>query len=162
MRQNRLSDFAPAAAAPQSICARFARLAAVIFVALVAAVPFSAHPADVEDAAKISALIAKFAKQLDVGTVSLNWNEQPEVKKLRALPDTRRTAAILATIWNLGTNDELIFNNKSNDYQVLVSMLTRIHAYTFLTRLTAASANDVVLKEYLEQEVTDLKQVFAR
>lgn len=132
----------------------------IILAMSLIATPGAAQTAD-DDGAKISKLIAKYAKRLDVGTVPLNWNEQPEVKKLRALPDIKRTAAILATIWNLGSNDELVFS-KTNDYQVLVSMLTRIHAYAFLTNLTAESANDVLLKEYLEQEVTDLKQVFAR
>lgn len=122
----------------------------------------SCRAEDVETA-KINTMIGNFAKRLDVGSVSLNWNEQPEVKKLRAFPDVKRTAAVLATIWELGKNDEEIFNKmRTNDYQVLVSMLTRIHAYTFLTNLLAASANDVLLKDYLDQEVADLKGVFAR
>ena len=125
-------------------------------------IPTTGH-ADDDETVRINALIANYARQLDVGTVSLNWNEQPEVKKLRTFPDVKRTAAILATIWDLGQNDEAIFvKMKTNDYQVLVSMLTRIHAYTFLTNLIASSANDILLKEYLDQETTDLKQVFAR
>ena len=137
-----------------------------VFIALVAiamtATPAMCAAAD-EDNVKLNKLIANYAARLDVNTISLNWNEQAEVKKLRALPDIKRTAAILATIWNLASNDETIFSNmKSNDYQVLVSMLTRIHSYTFLSNLTAASANDVLLKEYLNQEVADLKQVFAK
>ena len=137
-----------------------------VFIALVAialtTVPAASNAAD-DDNVKLNKLIANYAARLDVNTISLNWNEQAEVKKLRALPDIKRTAAILATIWNLSSNDETIFSNmKSNDYQVLVSMLTRIHSYTFLSNLTAASANDVLLKEYLNQEVADLKQVFAK
>ena len=137
-----------------------------IFIALVAiastTVPAASNAAD-DDNVKLNKLIANYAARLDVNTISLNWNEQAEVKKLRALPDIKRTAAILATIWNLSSNDETIFSNmKTNDYQVLVSMLTRIHSYTFLSNLTAASANDVLLKEYLNQEVADLKQVFAK
>jgi hypothetical protein len=116
-----------------------------------------------DDNAKLNKLIANYAARLDVGTISLNWNEQAEVKKIRALPDIKRTAAILATIWNLSSNDETIFSDmKTNDYQVLVSMLTRIHSYTFLSNLTAASANDLLLNEYLNQEVAELKQVFAK
>lgn len=125
-------------------------------------VPHACIAAD-DDNAKLNKLIANYAARLDVNTISLNWNEQAEVKKLRALPDIKRTAAILATIWNLSSNDETIFSNmKTNDYQVLVSMLTRIHSYTFLANLTAASGNDRLLKEYLDQEIADLKQVFAR
>lgn len=124
--------------------------------------PTTGH-ADDDETARINTLIANYARQLDVGTVSLNWFEQPEVKKLRAFPDVKRTAAILATIWDLGQNDEAIFvKMKTNDYQVLVSMLTRIHAYTFLTNLIASSDKDMLLKDYLDQETTDLKQVFAR
>ena len=124
--------------------------------------PTTGH-ADDDETVRINTLIANYARQLDVGTVSLNWIEQPEVKKLRAFPDVKRTAAILATIWDLGQNDEAIFVKlKTNDYQVLVSMLTRIHAYTFLTNLIASSANDMLLKDYLDQETADLKQVFAR
>ena len=136
------------------------------FIALVAialtTVPAASNAAD-DDNVKLNKLIANYATRLDVNTISLNWNEQAEVKKLRTLPDIKRTAAILATIWNLSSNDDTIFSNmKTNDYQVLVSMLTRIHSYTFLANLTAASANDVLLKEYLNQEVADLKQVFAK
>ena len=140
----------------------FAKFAAIISIAFIAQ-PAISLAADDVDAIKINKLVAKYATQLNVGTVSLNWHEQPEVKKLRSLPDLKRTAAILATIWNLASNDEQIFSRmKTNDYQVLVSMLTRIHAYTFLMNLTASSANDALLKEYLDQEVADLKQVFAR
>ncbi len=139
----------------------FAKFAAIISIAFIVQ-PAISLAAD-EEAIKINKLIANYATQLNVGTVSLNWLEQPEVKKLRSLPDLKRTAAILATIWNLASNDEQIFNKmKTDDYQVLVSMLTRIHAYTFLMNLTASSANDALLKEYLDQEVADLKQVFAR
>ena len=124
--------------------------------------PVTGHAED-DETVRINTLIANYARQLDVGTVSLNWFEQPEVKKLRAFPDVKRTAAILATIWDLGQNDEAIFvKMKTNDYQVLVSMLTRIHAYTFLTSLVASSANDMLLKDYLDQETAGLKQVFAR
>ena len=139
----------------------FAKFAAIISIAFIVQ-PAISLAAD-DDTIKINKLIAHYATQLNVGTVSLNWLEQPEVKKLRSLPDLKRTAAILATIWNLASNDEQIFNKmKTDDYQVLVSMLTRIHAYTFLMNLTASSANDALLKEYLDQEVADLKQVFAR
>ena len=139
----------------------FAKFAAIISIAFIVQ-PAISLAAD-EEAIKINKLIAHYATQLNVGTVSLNWLEQPEVKKLRSLPDLKRTAAILATIWNLASNDEQIFNKmKTDDYQVLVSMLTRIHAYTFLTNLVASSDNDLLLKEYLDQEVADLKQVFAR
>ena len=139
----------------------FAKFAAIISIAFIVQ-PAFCLAAD-EEAIKINKLIAHYATQLNVGTVSLNWLEQPEVKKLRALPDIKRTAAILATIWNLASNDEQIFSRmKTNDYQVLVSMLTRIHAYTFLTNIVASSDNDLLLKEYLDQEVADLKQVFAR
>lgn len=124
--------------------------------------PVNAKAED-DDAVKINRLIASYAKQLDVGTVSLNWQQQPEVKKLRSLSDLKRTAAILATVWNLASNDEQVFSRiKTSDYQVLVSMLTRIHSYTYLSSVIANSANDVLLKQYLDQEVSDLKQVFAR
>ena len=140
----------------------FAKFAAIISIAFIVQ-PAISLAADDDDAMKINKLIANYATQLNVGTVSLNWLEQPEVKKLRSLPDLKRTAAILAIIWNLASNDEQIFNKmKTNDYQVLVSMLTRIHAFTFLSNLVASSANDALLKEYLDQEVADLKQVFAR
>ncbi len=140
----------------------FAKFAAIISIAFIVQ-PAISLAADDDDAMKINKLIANYATQLNVGTVSLNWLEQPEVKKLRSLPDLKRTAAILAIIWNLASNDEQIFRRmKTNDYQVLVSMLTRIHAYTFLSNLVASSANDALLKEYLDQEVADLKQVFAR
>lgn len=140
----------------------FAKFAVIISIAFIVQ-PAISLAADDDDAMKINKLIANYATQLNVGTVSLNWLEQPEVKKLRSLPDLKRTAAILATIWNLASNDEQIFSRmKTNDYQVLVSMLTRIHAYTFLSNLVASSANDALLKEYLDQEVADLKQVFAR
>ena len=44
-----------------------------------------------DDAIKINKLIAHYATQLNVGTVSLNWLEQPEVKKLRSSrPKTNR------------------------------------------------------------------------
>ena len=140
----------------------FAKFAAIISIAFIVQ-PAISLAADDDDAMKINKLIANYATQLNVGTVSLNWLEQPEVKKLRSLPDLKRTAAILAIIWNLASNDEQIFSRmKTNDYQVLVSMLTRIHAFTFLSNLVASSANDALLKEYLDQEVADLKQVFAR
>ena len=139
----------------------FAKAAATL------AILFAAHSAigqtGDDDTIKINKLIANYATQLDVGTVSLNWKEQPEVKRMHGFPDNRRTAAILATIWNLAANDELIFSRKkTNDYQVLVSMLTRIHAYTLLLDLTASSSNDLLLREYLAQEIADLKLVFAR
>ena len=140
----------------------FAKFAVIFSIACIVQ-PAISLAADDDDTIKINKLVAHYATQLNVGTVSLNWHEQPEVKKLRALPDIKRTAAILATIWNLASNDEQIFNRmKTNDYQVLVSMLTRIHAYTFLSSVVANSANDQLLKEYLDQEVADLKQVFAR
>ncbi len=138
-----------------------AKFLTIILIAVLL-LPTSGH-ADDDESARINTLIANYARQLDVGTVSLNWIEQPEVKKLRAFADVKRTAAILATIWDLGQNDEVIFvSMKTNDYQVLVSMLTRIHAYTYLSSLIASSANDMLLKEYLDQETADLKQVFAR
>lgn len=116
-----------------------------------------------DDEDKLNKLISNYAKQLDVGTVHLNWNDQPEVKKIRALPDIKRTAAILAIIWNLAGNDEEIFSKmKTHDYQVLISMLTRIHAYTFLANLVGSSATDLALKQFLDEEVAELKLVFAR
>lgn len=72
----------------------FAKFAAIISIA------FSVQPtfclAVDEDATRINKLIAYSATQLNVGTVSLNWFEQPEVKKLRALRDIKRTAAMQA------------------------------------------------------------------
>ena len=119
--------------------------------------------ADEDEAVKVSKLIARYATQLNVGYVKLDWSEQPEVKQVRAFPDVKRSAAILATIWELGKNDEDIFTKmKTDDYQVVLSMLARIHSYTFLSGLLGTTANDAALKDYLEQEVTDLKQVFAR
>ena len=134
----------------------------LIIVSFVLLIHSSPGRANDDETIKINLLIASYAKRLDVGTVSLNWREQPEVKKMRTFPDIKRTAAVLATIWELGKNDEELFGKKNNDYQVLVSMLTRLHAYTFLTNLVADSTNDVMLKDFLGQEVADLKQVFAR
>ncbi|MEO8383812.1 MAG: hypothetical protein ABI583_01110 [Betaproteobacteria bacterium] len=119
--------------------------------------------AEDDETIKVSKLIARYATQLNVGYVKMDWSEQPEVKKVRTFPDVKRSAAILATIWELGKNDDDLFTKiKTDDYQVLLSMLARIHSYTFLSSLLGATANDAVLKNYLEQEITDLKQVFAR
>ena len=138
-----------------------ARIVAIVSIAWLAS-PAYPQVAD-EDTLKINKMIASYATQLDVGTISLHWFEQPEVKKVRSFTEAKRSAAILATIWSLAKNDETIFRKmKTNDYEVVVSMLTRIHAYTFLTSLAVASTNDLLLKEYLDQEVADLKQVFAR
>jgi hypothetical protein len=116
-----------------------------------------------DEAVKVSKLIARYATHLNVGYVKLDWNEQPEVKQVQAFPDVKRSAAILATIWALGRNDEEMFTKiKTDDYQVLLSMLARIHSYTFLTRLLGTSANDAALRAYLEPEIAELKQVFAR
>lgn len=124
---------------------------------------YSAFGRAEDDEAKVNELIFRYARQLDVGTVHLNWNEQPEVKKIRALSDLKRTAAILAIIWNLASNDEEILSKmKTNDYQVLISMLTRIHAYTFLNNLVGATPTDLALKQFLDDEVAELKLVFAR
>jgi hypothetical protein len=135
----------------------------LIIAAIATLVVPATSRAQEDETVKVSKLIARYATQLNVGYVKLDWNEQPEVKKVRAFADLKRSAAILATIWELGKSDEDLFTKmKTDDYQVLLSMLARIHSYTFLTGLLGTGANDVAIKDYLEHEITDLKQVFAR
>ena len=102
-----------------------------VFIALVAialtTVPAASNAAD-DDNVKLNRLIANYAARLDVNTISLNWNEQAEVKKLRALPDIKRTAAILATIWNLASNDETIFSNMKATFGLLYHTSRFIHS----------------------------------
>ena len=136
----------------------------------VAAMPISegwATDAENKQAEKISYYISSVAKtvggskKIGVNSVTMNWSENPEVKVVTTFPPNKRVAAIMTLIDFEKENEEKAFPNiLKNPEQLAASLITRLLALSKLVSLTKATGNDVVIKDYLDGEIADLKLIF--
>ena len=112
-----------------------------------------------------SRTIANAAKKLTAGkalNVSMNWGENLEVKEVRSFSAAKRVAIIYNAINFLEKNDEVIFEKlKTNEYQLAASVLTRLRALSYLSELVGSTENELIIKDYIDGEVSDLKLVLA-
>jgi len=117
-------------------------------------------------ALKIAALVSNAAqkiggaKKMGVGNVTMNWSGNPEVKEISAFGFDKRMATLMKIVDYLATNEERIFPDiKTNGNQQVAATITRIISLTHLSALISSADNDVVVKDYLDGEMADLKMV---
>lgn len=117
---------------------------------------------------KIAAFMKNAAKEIGgtkkIGVVvQMNWSENPEVKEVAAFGVDKRIATLMAIIdVYLPKNEKSIFPNiETNSNQLAASIITRIFSLTHLSELISSSDNDVVVKDYLDGEIADLKMVLS-
>ena len=94
-------------------------------------------------------------------TITKNWSETPEVKDVAAFKANKRAAILWKSLDHFQHNEDKIFPNiKTNGDQLVIAIITRILFLTHLnTLISSAEDNDVVIKGYLDGEITDLKLV---
>jgi len=109
--------------------------------------------------------IANAAKKLTTGKtfkVSMNWGENLEVKEVRLFAAAKRVAVIYNVLNFLEENDEIVFDKlKTNEFHLAASVITRLRALSYLGALVASTENELIIKDYIEGEISDLKLVLA-
>ncbi|MCX7172416.1 MAG: hypothetical protein NT159_00425 [Proteobacteria bacterium] len=117
---------------------------------------------------KIAALVSNSAqkiggtKNIGVGKVTMNWASNPEVKEVVGFGNDKRVASLTTIIGYLATNEEKIFPNvKTNSDQLAAAIITRMFSLTHLSGLLSSADNDVVVKDYLDGEIADLKLILS-
>lgn len=125
--------------------------------------PFNCWAVDSQDE-KIAALITKSAqkiggaKKIGVGNVTMDWQANSEVKEIAAFESGKRIGVLTRVIDNLSANEEKIFPDiKTNTHQMAAAIITRMLSLDHLSSLIASSDYDVVVKDYLDGEIADLK-----
>lgn len=112
-----------------------------------------------------SKIIANAAKKLTAGkalNVSMNWGDNLEVKEIRSFSVGRRVAVIYNVINFLEKNDEIVFDKlKTNQYHLAASVLTRLRALSYISELIASTENELIIKDYIDGEISDLKLVLS-
>lgn len=88
----------------------------------------------------------------------LDWGQNPEVKAAFSYPKMKKLATIRAVIWRLQENDERIFADIENNSSLLATMIiTRYFSYSYLRELTDDSDSDILIRNYLDGELADLR-----
>ena len=113
---------------------------------------------------KISILIANAATKLGgpskigVTNVVMNWSDNPEIKTVSSYSADQRAAALMAVIDDLKIDEDEIFPDvEHNSNELVVSIITRIISLSHLESLVSSGKNDIILKDYLDGEIADLK-----
>ncbi len=113
--------------------------------------------------------IASSAKTIgganNIGVVIFpDWNENPEVNEIASYESNKRIATIMWTISDYNKNEEKIFPNvKTDSHQLKAAFITRIASFSQLRSLTTlTSAYDVVIQDFLDKEIADLKLVLSK
>ena len=119
---------------------------------------FAADSQDLEKNAQIaSKIITNSAKKLTTGKalyVQTSWGENAEVKVVRSFSVAKKVAVLYNVIDFLESNDEIIFDS--------ASVLTRLTALSYLSTLVVpATENELIIKDYMDGEISDLKLVLA-
>lgn len=117
-----------------------------------------------KQAAIVARVISTAAKKLMPNAQSFkvtpNWADNPDVKAARALADGKRAALLFAVLDQLAKNDDVVFDKmKTNQYQVIASVLVRAQELAYLADLVPISENGIILKDYIDGEVADIKLV---
>ena len=117
--------------------------------------------------AKISQYLASTAKtiggpnQLGVKSVSMNWGANDEIKEIKGYSAKKRVGALMQLAYYQTENEEKAFPklNKDQD-QLAISLMVRLFSLSKYATLVGDTTNDLVMKDYFDSEVTDLKLVF--
>ena len=114
---------------------------------------------------KISVYISKTAKKLANNkslNTAMNWPENEEVKTVAGYPDEKRVASLFKLIELQAASEERAFPKASTvQDQAAMSFLNRLLTFSKYQSLIGKSSNDVIIKDYLDGEVADLKMVFS-
>lgn len=138
--------------------------AMAIAVSSTATAQTAAEKAKIE---KMSKYIATIGKKLAgnneaVKSTSMNWPENPEVKEVAAFSDAKRIGALWELVHAQRSNEEKAFPNaKDNQEQLALSLLNRLLSFSKYQSFLGNSSNDVIVKDYVDGEIADLKMVFS-
>lgn len=114
---------------------------------------------------RVSKFGANAARKLTNGnslSVRGSWSDNPEVGEVKSLASAKRCSVIYEVIDQLEKNDAIVFDKQKTDqFQLAASVLTRQRALTYLEELVQSpvSDNEIILKDYLAGEIADLKLV---
>ena len=114
-------------------------------------------------AENITALVTKLGTGVDAaGLHDLNteWEQNSEIKVVFSYSKVKKLATIHAVIWRLQENDEKIFSGIESNPNLLATMLiTRYFSYSYLRELTDDTDSDLLIRNYLDGEISDLRLV---
>ena len=116
---------------------------------------------------KIANYISSTAKiiggpnQLGVKSVSMNWVANDEIKEIKGYYAKKRIGALMQLVEYEKQIEEKAFPkfNKDQD-QLVITLMVRLFSYANYSTLAGDTTNDLVMKDFFDSEVTDLKLVF--
>ncbi len=117
-----------------------------------------------EKSDKISKLIfestAKIVGENKIGAkVTMDWKSNKEVADVSSYEGDKRTATVETTIQYLGENENTIFPEINSSDHAVVFLVSRLIALQHLSTLVGESDNDLIIKDYLNREVSDIKMM---
>ncbi len=115
------------------------------------------------EVSRVAQLIQVAARKLDTQFVPTDWEHFPEVAELRTSSDAKRAAVLSATIEELDVAEGRVFPKPSaNEAQTTVALLTRVAVLSRMRSLMPdpiIRVNDIILQDYFDSEIADLKLV---
>lgn len=139
-------------------------------LALACAIPSAATAQTAAEKAKIekvSEYFVSIGKKLAstneaIKSTSMNWPENPEVKEIAAYSDAKRIGALWELAHSQRANEEIAFPNaKDNQDQLALSLMNRLLSFSKYQSFLGNSDNDVIVKDYIDGEIADLRMVFS-
>ena len=111
---------------------------------------------------KVIVLVTNAAKQIGGAEVTISWSDNPEVKEIAGFIADKRIGTLMKIINELADNEKTIFPNiKTNSDQLAATIIMRIYSFDYLNELISSTDNDVIVKDYLDSEIADLKMVLS-
>jgi hypothetical protein len=112
-------------------------------------------------ATTVAQFIATVAKKLETETVPTSWESFDELSKIKSNDDLKRGAVISAAITELEIAESAVFpTGVATESRQNVLLLVRLTVLVRLRELMPQPiirVNDIVLQDYLDSEVADLK-----
>jgi len=111
---------------------------------------------------KVIVLVTNAAKQIGGAEVTISWSDNPEVKEIAGFIADKRIGTLMNIINELADNEKTIFPNiKTNSDQLAATIIMKIYSFDYLNELISSTDNDVIIKDYLDSEIADLKMVLS-
>ncbi|MGV0960496.1 MAG: hypothetical protein ACOYB1_11735 [Limnohabitans sp.] len=108
-----------------------------------------------------TAKIVGGANQLGVRSVSMNWVENNEIKEIKGYYAKKRIGALMQLVEYEKQIEEKTFPKFAKDQdQLAITLMVRLFSYAKYATLVGDTTNDLVMKDFFDSEVTDIKLVF--
>lgn len=136
------------------------KLLIIFIVILQYSTPVLANNTEVELANKIVEIVARIVGKEKIGSiVNPKWKDNIEVKDVVTFSDMKRNAIIIQTLDNLKKNEKKIIPKIKSDNDLTVLIILRLKTHEYLTSLISSSENNTIIKNYFNNEISDLKMI---